>query len=109
MIAALLCIIPLDFTARESVEILETNHVYTYDGERHLSQIVFWSRDGVLAWRMDNEAIRRPVGKVLYFMDQGIVRCITARTVAESWTMYDVELADRERTPSECRRELKGR
>ena len=107
--ALLLSIVPLDFTARESVEMIETNHVFTYDGERHLSQIVFWNRDGVLAWRMDNEGVRRPVGKTLYFMDGGVVRCITARTLAESWTMYDVEVADRDLLPSELRRELKNR
>jgi hypothetical protein len=40
-------------------------------------------------------------------MDAGVVRCITARTVAESWTMFDVETAAREYLPANERRELR--
>lgn len=103
----LLSILPRDFMARESVELIEVNHVYDGEGRLHLTQTIFWSREGVQAWRMNNEGKLNPVGKVLYFMDQGTVRCVTARTVAESWTMYDVELADRDLLPRELRRELR--
>jgi hypothetical protein len=40
-------------------------------------------------------------------MDAGVLRCITARTVAETFTQYDVELYQREFTPANDRRELK--
>jgi hypothetical protein len=107
MIAALLCILPMDFTARESCEVIEHNTVYDYEGKQHIRQVVFWESNGrCRAWRMDNER-RIPIQQPAYFMDQGVVRCVTARTVVESFTQFDVELADRELLKSELRRELK--
>src|SRR5690349_1107330 len=105
--ALLLSIIPLDFTARESVETIEVNRVFTYEGEPNLSQVIFWGKRDVIAWRMNNEGKLNPTGKVLYFMDQGVVRCITARTVVKSWTMYDVEVAQRDYLPANERRGLR--
>jgi hypothetical protein len=104
---ALLSILPRDFCARESVELIETNHVFTYEGEPHLTQAIFYGREGIIAWRMNSEGKLNPTGNVLYFMDAGIVRCITARTVAKSWTQHDVELSAREYLPANERRELK--
>jgi hypothetical protein len=104
---ALLSTIPQDFCVRERVELIETNRVFTYEGEPHLTQAIFWGREGIIAWRMNSEGRLNPTGNVLYFMDAGIVRCITARTVAESWTMYDVELHQRDALPASERRELK--
>lgn len=105
--AILLSIIPHDFAMRESVELIEVNKVFDYDGREHLTQTIFWGREGVLAWRMNSDGRLNPVGKVLYFMDAGIVRCITARTVAESFTQHDVELSARAILPREERRELR--
>jgi hypothetical protein len=92
---ALLSTIPQDFCVRERCELIETNHVFTYEGEPHLTQAIFYGREGIIAWRMNREGQLNPTGNVLYFMDAGIVRCITARTVAESWTQHDVELSAR--------------
>jgi hypothetical protein len=100
-------ILPRESVARESVELIETNHVFTYEGEPHLTQAIFYGREGIIAWRMNSEGKLNPTGNVLYFMDAGIVRCITARTVAESWTQHDVELSAREYLPANERRELK--
>jgi hypothetical protein len=104
---ALLCILPMDFTARESCEVMEHNTVYDYEGKQHINQVIFWESTGrCRAWRMDNER-RIPMHKTAYFMDQGVVRCITARTVTDSHTMYDPETYDRELWPKEFRRELR--
>jgi hypothetical protein len=103
----LLSIIPRDDCVRESVELIEVNHVYDLDGNQHLTQTIFWNARDVIAWRMNNEGRLTPSGKVLYFMDAGVVRCITARTVAESWTMYDVEVAARDLLPANERRGLR--
>jgi hypothetical protein len=104
---ALLSILPRDMCVRESVELIEVNSVYSLEGERNLTQTIFWGREGVRAWRMNNEGKLTPSGNVLYFMDAGVLRCITARTVAETFTQYDVELYQREFTPANDRRELK--
>jgi hypothetical protein len=106
-ILAAACVLPRDFCARESVELIETNHVFTYEGEPHLTQAIFYGREGIIAWRMNSDGRLNPTGNVLYFMDAGIVRCITARTVAESFTQHDVELSAREYLPANERRELK--
>jgi hypothetical protein len=106
-ILAAACVLPRDFCARESVELIETNHVFTYEGEPHLTQAIFYGREGIIAWRMNSDGRLNPTGNVLYFMDAGIVRCITARTVAESFTQFDVELAARDTLPASERRELK--
>jgi hypothetical protein len=103
----LLSIIPRDMCVRESVELIEVNHVHDLDGNKHLTQTIFYDRNGIIAWRMNREGQLNPVGKVLYFMDAGVVRCITARTVAESWTQHDVELSARDYLPANERRELK--
>jgi hypothetical protein len=104
----LLSIIPRDFAVRESVEIIETNNVYTLEGEQHLKQLVFWDATGrCRAWRMFHEGRQYWSNGAMYFADGDVIRCVTPRTVAESWTMYDIETADREFLPANERRELK--
>jgi hypothetical protein len=105
---ALLSTIPQDFAVRERCERTDVNQTYNYDGEPNLRQIIFWeSNDHCRDWRMAPEGKLHFVGNTVYFMDNGLVRCITARTVAESHTMYDPETYDRELWPKEIRRELK--
>jgi hypothetical protein len=105
---ALLSILPRDDTVRESVERTDVNQTYNYDGEPNLRQIIFWeANDHCRDWRMAPEGKLHFVGNAVYFMDNGLVRCITARTVTESHTMYDPETYDRELWPKEIRRELK--
>src|SRR5690349_22393722 len=103
----ILSILPRETCLRESVETIEVNRVFTYEGEPNLSQVIFWGKRDVIAWRMNNEGKLNPTGKVLYFMDQGVVRCIMARTVVESWTQFDVEVAQRDYLPANERRGLR--
>jgi hypothetical protein len=105
---AILSTIPQDFCVRERVEIIEVNNVFTLDGEPHLKQLVFWDANGrCLAWRMFHQGRQYWSNGAMYFADGDAIRCITARTVVESWTMFDIETADREYLPANERRELK--
>lgn len=104
----LLALLPVDFVARESCEVIEINHLYDDAGRETLCQWIAWGSGGrCLAWRMNNERRLDPVHNESWFMDDGRVRSVRARTVIETWLMYDPELADRELLPANQRRGLR--
>jgi hypothetical protein len=108
LVILLLSIIPQDLCVRESVEITDVNQTYDYDAQPNLRQVIFWETDGRCRdWRMAPVGKLHFSGKSVYFSDNGLIRCVTARTVVETHSMHDPETYDRELWPKELRRELR--
>lgn len=120
LITAALAITPIPDVLRESVDLVELNHFYDFDGRLVFDQIIFqdWSeRDAryqVVAWRLAKTPDILPErdfargGYACVWVDGSVVRSVRARDYRESWTQYDPELAEREVLPKERRRELKS-
>ena len=116
MIGILLCFVggPLC----DSCDVWERNTVRCPSGEVQLVQHVWWSMDRkvgdyvVRDWRLDKDVPCQPErtesGVLGIFRDgkDGRRRAIRARVYLESETTVDHETIDRQRVPTERRREL---
>ena len=101
---------------RDDVDRVEVNHVYNGDGEKILTQAIFWEfRNGVWIvrdWKMltsDRQHPRRDVRKGVFRMmwdDGGTMRDVRAKIRIETHTQYDPELKQRAIHPVEFRRRL---
>lgn len=109
----LLLIIPLSPIARDTAPVVEHNTIYDEAGREYLDQLVWWSPDAVIDWRLTSRAgvpeydhARRVWRNV--WLDGDTIRVVTApvckRSHAQCW---DVEVADRERVPKDERRGLR--
>jgi hypothetical protein len=108
----------VDHVVTEQVDLVEVNHFYDDQGRHVFDQMIFydWSslrnRYQVRAWRLVKSVTQLPQKKwnqeayVATWQDGEVFREVQARTMRESWTQYDPELAEREFLPKEQRREL---
>jgi hypothetical protein len=110
----LLCVLPLDDVRRDTVDVIELNHVYNDCGAATITQWVFWEQSGgelrVVAWRLCKPRMvveRHRDGYRLLWHDGETLREVRAACYRESWTQHDVEVTDREAWPKESRRELR--
>ena len=115
----LLAVLPRpDGCIKESVDLMELNHLYDDNGRFVNDQIIFyeWSdlfgRYDVRAWRWAKTPRHCPefdwetgCWRVLFNDDR--LRYVTSPSFRETWTQYDPELTEREILPKEMRRELK--
>lgn len=112
---ALLAALPRERdVAHDWVERLELNNFYDDQGRLVFTQMVGWHEtEHVRFWRMvkDSDLVverdHAHQGYTLTFRDGGLLRRVHARSYDESWTQYDVEVADREYLPKERRLELR--
>lgn len=107
------CIIPVDHVARDSVDTIELNHTYDFEGRPIFTQLILWQGDRVRAWRMvkdDSFIPRRDHARQcwsLLWQDGDVARQVQAAGFSESWTQYDPEVLDRSVLPAEQRRPLR--
>ena len=116
--ALLLCTIPYETVTRDTVDLLEVNHVCDYWGDESFCQFIAWDYDYracrfvVRGWRMVKSPAQRiqiDHGREDAFMlwhDGQTLREVRAGAWRETWEQYDPEMADRELLPKEHRREL---
>ncbi len=110
-----------DDITRDWVDVVELNHFYDENCRLVFDQLIFYdwnhrqARYQVLAWRLAKTTDSLPVrdwsggGYVCFWQDggeTGLIRKIRAKSMRESWTQWDPELAERERLPKEQRKEL---
>ena len=124
----LLSIVPVREDVRESVDLVEVNHLYYEDGRPQLDQLIWYSWNGVrydvIDWRKVGQGSFPPHpswdgmlpwrdwedgGYVCSWNDGGFVRVVRANEIRETWTQgWDPEFAEREHLPKEDRRELRS-
>ena len=83
---------------RETVDCIERNHYYDGDGKPVFTQFVFWDwKDGrheVAAWRLEKDEFRfHP--PIVTWTDEGRLRQVRGAYWRETWTQWDVEMAER--------------
>lgn len=108
----LLTVLPTPGVACDRVDLVEVNHVYDDNGKHTFSQLIFYDRGNVRAWRLLKNCNHRPERDprsgewVTIFHDGGLLREVRAACFRERWTQWDVELDERERLPKERRIDL---
>ena len=115
----LLSVVPVDSVARESVDLIELNHLFDENARLVFDQVIFydWSqseaRYNVRAWRLVKQPSQLPQrdwnggGYSALWQDGEVVRKVTAPSIRETWLQHDPELLEREYMPKELRRELR--
>ena len=114
MIALLLAILPASEPIVDRVDLIEVNHVYDGRGKHVFDQLIFWDwsedRYEVRAWRLLKTKGQWPEKRgqdwVATMTDGERLREIRATIFRETWTQYDPEVWERDRTPKERRRGL---
>lgn len=118
VVAAAVCISPIEHVAHDTVDLVEVNHFYDEQGKLVFDQVIFydWSeahgRYNVRAWRLLKSNAQVPYRNwrrgdfVAVWHDGDILREVRATSFRESWTQYDPELVEREFLPKDRRREL---
>lgn len=113
---AVFCLQPMSPVVHDRCEVIERNSFYDGDGRLVFVQFVGWhtydSGYHVGWWRLDKGQfqLKRDYDNrewALKWMDDGVLREVRARTFDESFTQFDVELADRDLLPVPQRRPLK--
>jgi hypothetical protein len=101
------------------VDVIERNHVlHPAQDCEHIDQYIFWElapeRDGpayrCVAWRLVKNCghvSKHPNGYLLCWSEDGRPIAVWSATYWETWTVHDVELADRQQFPESQRRGLK--
>ncbi len=120
LLLVLFSAIPDEIILTDSFDKVELNHFYDYEGKHVFDQIIWYdwdihNRHTICAWRLVKNSdvvptLNRESG--LYqslFIDNDILRTVTAKYYSETWTQYDPELVDREFLPKEKRRELQNK
>lgn len=109
---------PTDSTIHQTVNLVELNHVHDENGKHTFDQLIFYTWDAyecrhqVIAWRLAKSAIQLPTrdwrhgGYVTTIADGETTRVIRSPLYREIWTMYDVEMSERDVIPQEKRRGL---
>lgn len=104
--------------ATENVDLVEVNHFYDDQGRHVFDQMIFydWSslrnRYQVRAWRLVKSPTQLPHKQwqhdayVATWQDGDTFREVHAKSMRESWTQHDPELAEREFLPKELRRDF---
>jgi hypothetical protein len=114
-VLTLVAALPQEDVVCDVVDLVEINHVYDSHGKPIYTQAVFYdwqARDGeyqVRSWRLlkaDSEYPQRDFRRgnwAMFFPQGGMLRDVRATTFRESWTQYDLEQAERDRSPKEYR------
>jgi hypothetical protein len=115
----IVAILPRDDAARETCDLIELNHFYDENGRLVFDQVIFYEwgvpvkdRYNVRSWRLVKHPAQLPQRdwSTNYYsalwQDGEQLRHIYSRSYRETWTQYDVELAEREELPKEHRKEL---
>jgi hypothetical protein len=109
---------PREDVASEQVDLVEVNHFYDDQGRHVFDQVIFYdwaeghSRHMVRAWRLVKNPAQLPQRNwkdgsyTALWHDNEVLRKVQAKSMRESWTQYDPELAEREYLPKEKRKEL---
>lgn len=120
LLTVVISMVPVDSVVRDTVDLIEVNHVYDDRGRLVLQQVIFWDwhadrgRFHVVAWRMLRETgqiPRRDWQQDDYFClwyDGDVLREVRAPSRSETWTQFDPELDDRQELPRSLRRKLSG-
>ena len=112
-----------DVIVRDTVDIIEVNHVYDeHTGRKRLSQTIFWEfrpyrgglRVSVVGWRMQDAVRAHPRYDhrervwILVWWDSKhkVLRRVRATSFRETHTTYDPEVDDQEKLAPEYRRGL---
>ena len=109
MIVILLLLIPSGPVYRDSVDVVEVNHVHGIGGTHSFSQVIYWDGGQIVDWRMLKNKNQRPAehphatGCVNCWIDDGRLRVVKAKVKHESWTTHDPEVLERVRFPMESR------
>lgn len=107
--AVLFATLPMPGVACDRVDLVEVNHVYDACGKHTFSQLIFYDRGNVRAWRLLKHCNHRPERDprsgewVTIFHDGPTLREVRAGCFRERWTQYDVELDERDRLSKERR------
>lgn len=104
-------------TLTESVDVVEVNHFYDGEGKLVLDQLLFyrWNVNchQLIDWRLIKSPECLPVRHgghwECFWRDGHDWRRIRAASYRESWTQWDVELADREFNPVDRRQKLRAK
>jgi hypothetical protein len=109
---------PREDVASEQVDLMEVNHFYDDQGRHVFDQVIFYDwaeghgRHMVRAWRLVKNPAQLPQRNwkddtyTALWHDNEVLRKVQAKSMRESWTQYDPELAEREYLPKERRKEL---
>lgn len=105
------CVLPTDDVARDRVDVIEKNFVYSDCGNRTFQQFIWWQGDDVVAWRLvkDGQHVERDWdrgGWVLRFTDGKQFREVRATSYTERHSQYDREYFERDKLPQCLRRGL---
>jgi hypothetical protein len=102
----------------DEVDIVELNHVYSYNAvadayEERLVQLIFWADERVVAWRMWGKVDRAvPVKQgniyVTRFFDGNTLREIRSKAYIRTRSNFDPEIEERSKFPASKRRGLFG-
>ena len=112
-------LLPGEDVVRESVDLVEVNHLFNDKGEHVFDQVVFYDLDlpngkfQVRAWRLIKSADQLPYRDwrhgdyVTMWYDGEQLRRVRSPSLQETWTQYDPEQVEREFLPKEKRRNLR--
>lgn len=114
LVLAVLTAIPPDLSIDDDVDLIEINHFFDENGKLVFDQVIFldWSPDAgryqVRAWRKLKRQQQVPIqeaagGYLAVFHDGDVLRRVRAKSFRETWTQFDVELAEREHLPKDRR------
>ena len=112
----LLCIVPVESTAVETVDSAELNHYFNGQGGIIFDQIIFRHHGEIVAWRLIKTPGQGPRrdwlagGYVTTWNDGDKLRQVRVQSYFETWTQDccegDREINEREHLPQERRRQL---
>ncbi len=105
---------PTSLVTRDSVDLVEVNHLYDEQGRLLLDQVIFydWStqhrRYNVRAWKLVKSQSQLPTRNragafVATWHDDRTLRQVVATSMVESWTQFDPELMERQFLPKDKR------
>ena len=112
---------PVEDVAVDRVDLIEINHYYDDKGRHVLDQIIFYDwcaeegRFQVRDWRMLKRTSQIPFRDyrtndyVAIWHDPHdgeVLRRVSAKSLRETWTQYDPEIAERDHLPKEKRKKL---
>lgn len=114
MLLLLLALLPHSPVEVQAVDVIEVNHpIDIATGKETFIQFIFRDYDGqdfpITDWRLagDKRLTKHGDHWRLTWVDGGRVKSVRADSVIETWTDWDPELAEREKTPKEKRKLLR--
>jgi hypothetical protein len=115
-ITLLLCSLPDGNVEAHTIDAMEINHVYNECGKLNFTQVIFWHWSNgsfhVASWVMLRPGMvlkkcQRSGAWTLTWNDGGKLRTVRSVALLETWTTYDIEVAERSLLPCQMRRGLR--